>query len=46
MCHETLGFQINELTKWWEKVHDIFKKALQQVLQQIRVGEQFYQHQL
>ncbi len=29
MCYEALGFQANELTKWWEEIHDMFKEALQ-----------------
>lgn len=29
MHYEALGFQANELTKWWEEIHDMFKEALQ-----------------
>jgi hypothetical protein len=31
-CHETLGIQVGELVEWWDKVHDMFKEDLEQVL--------------
>jgi hypothetical protein len=46
LCCEALGLQEGELVKWWEEVHDMFKEDLQQMLQHVRVNEQFYHHQI